>query len=182
VDALTNSPSWETSALVILYDEGGGFYDHVPPPPSFEEPPEDTPLGFRVPALVISPYAKKRFACHTTFDHTSVIKSISERWGVEFGPEFGTRWKQANGIWDSCFDFDQEPIERGIYTGEPLLNINWGTGVHDLLTTEVNPLEGMLERVFVLPELKALDQRANVFDILTSLEQRVISLKRMTTM
>jgi len=151
----------------------------VSPPQAFEEPVEDNPLGFRVPALVVSPYAKKGFACHTVLDHTSVMKSINERWGVEFGLEFGTRWKQAPGIWDSCFDFDQEPIERGIYTGDPLLNINWGTRVHDLLTIEANPLEGMLERIFILPELKALDQRAQVFETLTSLEQRVISLKRM---
>ena len=53
--------------------------------------------------------------------------------------------------------------------------------VHDLLTIEVNPLEGMLERIFILPELKALDHRAQVFETLTSLEQRVISLKRMMT-
>jgi phospholipase C len=179
VDALTTSKSWETSALLLLYDENGGFFDHVSPPQAFEEPVEDNPLGFRVPALVVSPYAKKGFACHTVLDHTSVIKSINERWGVEFGLEFGTRWKQAPGIWDCCFDFDQEPIERGIYTGDPLLNINWGTRVHDLLTIEANPLEGMLERIFILPELKALDQRAQVFETLTSLEQRVISLKRM---
>jgi Phosphoesterase family len=132
-----------------------------------------------VPALVVSPYAKKGFACHTVLDHTSLMKSISERWGVEFGSEFGTRWKHAPGIWDPCFDFDQEPIERGIYTGDPLLNTNWGTRVHDLLTIEANPLEGMLERIFVLPELKALDQWAQVFDARSLLERRVISLKRM---
>lgn len=180
VDALTNSGSWETSALLILYDENGGFYDHVSPPNAFEDPPEDDPLGFRVPALVISPYAKQKFACHTVFDHTSLMKSISERWQVEFGEDSGTRWKLAPGIWDDCFDFNQPPIPRGIYTGAPITDINWGTGVHELLVTEVNPLEGMLERIFLLPELKALDQRAKVFDTLTSLEQSVVSLKRMT--
>jgi phospholipase C len=180
VDALTNSESWETSALLILYDENGGFYDHVPPPPAFEDPPEDDPLGFRVPALVVSPYAKKKFACHTVFDHTSLMKSISERWGVEFGPEFGTRWRQASGIWDDCFDFTQSPIPRGIYTGDPITDLNWGTGIHNLLVREANILEGTLERSFLLPELKALDQRAHIFDRLTFLEQKVISLKRMT--
>jgi phospholipase C len=180
VDALTNSESWETSALLILYDENGGFYDHVPPPQAFEDPPEDNPLGFRVPALVISPYAKKKFACHTVFDHTSLMKSISERWNVDFGPDSGTRWRQAPGIWNDCFDFNQPTIPQGIYTGDPLRDLNWGTGIHDLLVTEVNPLEGMLERIFLLPELKALDQRAHVFDTLISLERHVISLKRMT--
>lgn len=180
VDALTNSQSWESSALLILYDENGGFYDHVAPPGAFEDPPEDDPLGFRVPALVISPYAKQKFACHTVFDHTSLMKSINERWQVKFAEDSGTRWQKAPGIWEDCFDFDQEPIPKGTYTGDPLADLNWGSGIHDLLVRESNLLEGPLERIFLLPELKALDGRAQVFDTLTFLEQKVVSLKRMT--
>jgi phospholipase C len=60
VDALTHSESWATSALVILYDEFGGFYDHVAPRASFEGPPsEDNPLGFRVPAFDYQPFRKE---------------------------------------------------------------------------------------------------------------------------
>ncbi len=59
VDALTHSESWAASALLILYDENGGFFDHVPPPACFEVPvSEDNPLGFRVPAIVVSPYPR----------------------------------------------------------------------------------------------------------------------------
>jgi len=183
VDALTNSASWTSSALVILYDENGGFYDHVPPPPCFERPPsEDTPLGFRVPALVISPYAKRRFASHVTFDHTSIMKSIHTRWNVPFGPEFGTRWPAAPDIWTDCFDFTQAPLRPGTYTGPPITNINWGTGVHDRMVKPPDVLEALLERIFLLPELKALDRRAHVYDTLSTFEQSVITMKRMTDM
>lgn len=178
VDALTHSTSWKSSALLILYDENGGFYDHVAPPLPFEDPPEDRPLGFRVPAIVVSPYSKRKYCSHVVYDHTSLIKSVSERWGVEFGPEFGTRWEHAPAIWDDCFDFTQEPREQGTYTGEPILDVNWGSGVHDLLTAETDPLHATLERIFILPELKELDNRARVFETLTALEQEVISIKR----
>ncbi|HLJ60192.1 MAG TPA: alkaline phosphatase family protein [bacterium] len=182
VDALTNSESWASSALVILYDENGGFYDHVAPPPCFERPlSPDTPLGFRVPALVVSPYAKKG-CCHTTFDHTSIMKSIHVRWNVPFGPEFGTRWQAAPDIWTDCFDFTQPAVQTGTYTGAPITDINWGTGVHDRMVKPPDVLEGLLERIFLLPELKALDRRAQVYDTLGSFEQSVVTTKRMTDM
>jgi phospholipase C len=179
VDALTHSESWATTALVILYDENGGFYDHVPPPLGFDDKPlEDSPLGFRVPALVVSPYARRGVACHTCFDHTSVMKSISKRWGVEFDERFGQRWRAAPDIWTHCFDFGQAPLPPGSYTGEPIIDITWGTGIQDRLAKPADVLEGLLERIFILPELKALDRRALVFDTLVDLEQAVITLKR----
>lgn len=195
VDALTNSESWQTSALVILYDENGGFYDHVPPPSSFEaangvNPPLDDPLGFRVPALVISPYVRRGFACKTVFDHTSLLKSINTRWQVKFDPAvFGTRWQYAPDIWTDCFDFNQVPLAPGTYTQPPAdiaagvlppyHDMNWATGIHNLLTSPAGTLEGFLERIFILPGLKALDCRAQVYDNLTAMEQNVITLKRM---
>ncbi|HEV2439787.1 MAG TPA: alkaline phosphatase family protein [bacterium] len=178
VDALTHSESWEKSALVILYDENGGFYDHVAPPQAFETPPgEDNRLGFRVPAIVISPYPKAR-SCHTVFDHTAIMKSISVRWNVAFGPEFGPRWQHAPDIWSECFDFTKPPLPMGPYTGDPLATLTWGTGIYDRFVKPADILEGFLERIFVLPELKALDRRAQVFDTLVALEQSVINLKR----
>jgi len=179
VDALTHSDSWEKTALVILYDENGGFYDHVAPPPCFEEPAMDDPtLGFRVPAIVVSAYAKRRYACKTVFDHTSVLKSIHSRWNVDFGPEFGTRWRNAPDIWEACFDFTAPPRKMGAYTGEPLRELTWGSGIHRRFTRFSEGFESMLERIFVLPELKALDRRAGVFDALTAVEQGVITRKR----
>ncbi len=180
VDALTHTESWESSALIILYDENGGFYDHVPPPACFEGPSsQDSPLGFRVPAIVVSPYAKRRYVSKTVYDHTSIMKSISARWGVQFDTsKFGPRWEKAPDIWD-CFDFTQAPLPMGAYTGDPLRTLNWGSGIHERFTRLPDRFEALLERIFVLPELKALDRRAQLFETLTAFEQRVITLKRM---
>lgn len=181
VDALTNSPSWDTSAMLILYDECGGFYDHVPPPESPAPSDVDRNFGFRVPALLVSPYAKRGFASHTPHDHTAFIKSIQELWHLrleETSDEFGTRWPLAQSFWDA-FDFDQRPLQRGTYTGDPLTGINWGTGVRERLVSPLGKFENMLERIFVLPELKALDRRSSVFDTLGKMEHSVITLKRM---
>ena len=76
-DALASSPQWESSLLVIVYDEHGGFYDHVPPPQAPDDEPEMFGrYGVRVPAIVVSPWAEPRTVSHTVFDHTSIIKTI----------------------------------------------------------------------------------------------------------
>jgi phospholipase C len=79
-NALASGPKWDRTLLLVLYDEHGGFYDHVPPP----EAPDDNPAtfgryGIRVPALVVSPWVAGRSASHTLFDHTSIIKTILTR-------------------------------------------------------------------------------------------------------
>jgi phospholipase C len=80
-EALRNSPTWEDTVLVIVYDEHGGFYDHVPPPPA---PPgsEFPTLGVRVPALVVGPRVRK-FVSHQTFEHTSLIATILRRFAPD---------------------------------------------------------------------------------------------------
>jgi phospholipase C len=76
-DALSRSPAWDDTLLVIVYDEHGGFYDHVPPPAVHDDSGYQT-LGVRVPALVVGPRVKQ-FTCHETFDHTTLIKTILTR-------------------------------------------------------------------------------------------------------
>jgi phospholipase C len=186
IDALTNSDSWHHTALVLLYDENGGFYDHVPPPPAAvakpKEIPEDDRLGFRVPAVVVSPYPVKGKAVKTVFDHTSILKSISVRWGLDFDEKiFGSRWKTMPDIWQSCFDFSQAPLPMGTYTGPPFKELNFATGVYERLVGPPHDFRDLLERVFHLPELKPLDRRALVYDALALLENRVISMKRMNS-
>ena len=79
-DALAASPQWDRSLLVIVYDENGGFYDHVPPPPAADdEPGMFGRYGVRVPAIIVSPWIEPRTASHTLFDHTSIIKTILSR-------------------------------------------------------------------------------------------------------
>ena len=76
-DALASGPQWERSLLVIVYDEHGGFYDHVPPPQATDDEPEMFGrYGVRVPAIIVSPWIEPRTVSHTVFDHTSIIKTI----------------------------------------------------------------------------------------------------------
>jgi phospholipase C len=83
-NAVTTGPGWARTALVINYDEWGGFYDHVAPSTAPDATPEaGTGLrGFRTPALLISPRARRRYVSHNTYDHTSVLKMIEWRWGL----------------------------------------------------------------------------------------------------
>lgn len=79
-DALTRSPKWEDTLLVIVYDEHGGFYDHVSPP-SVDDGSGFPTLGVRVPALVVGPRVSHT-VCHETLDHTVLIKTILARFAA----------------------------------------------------------------------------------------------------
>jgi phospholipase C len=79
---------WESTLLVVLYDEHGGFYDHVEPPAAVPPgPPEPSweytfdRLGVRVPAVLVSPHVKRGFD-GTPFDHTSLLRYLTEKWGL----------------------------------------------------------------------------------------------------
>jgi phospholipase C len=94
-----NNALWESTLFVLLYDEHGGYYDHVVPPEAM--PPDDhheeysfDRYGIRVPALLISPWVKRGYDS-TTFDHTSLLKYLTEKWGL--GP-LGRRVAAANSI------------------------------------------------------------------------------------
>jgi phospholipase C len=79
-DALAASPQWDRSLLVVVYDENGGFYDHVPPPQAADdEPGMFGSYGVRVPAIIVSPWIEPGAVSHTVFDHTSIIKTILMR-------------------------------------------------------------------------------------------------------
>jgi len=79
-NALAAGPLWEKTLLLIVYDEHGGFHDHVPPPEALDDDPAMFGrYGIRVPALVVSPWVSPRTAAHTVYDHTSIIKTILTR-------------------------------------------------------------------------------------------------------
>jgi len=86
--AVTSSPNWKHTVLVITFDEWGGFFDHVPPPAgpipaaSAAAGDADGLRGFRVPCLVVSPYASRGSVSHTIFDHTSILSLIEWRWSL----------------------------------------------------------------------------------------------------
>ncbi len=71
---LEKSPQWPHMLVVITYDENGGFWDHVAPPKADRWGP-----GSRVPALIVSPYAKRGFVDHTQYDTVSILRFITER-------------------------------------------------------------------------------------------------------
>lgn len=96
VDAIMASSAWPRTAIFVTYDEYGGRWDHVVPPIVDRWGP-----GTRVPAVVISPYAKRRFVDHTPYDMTSILKFIETRWKLE---PLSTRDAQANDM-TAAFDF-----------------------------------------------------------------------------
>lgn len=87
IDAVRNGPNWADSAIIVTYDENGGFWDHVSPPAGDQWGP-----GTRVPTLVVSPFAKKGFVDTTVYDTSSILALIEKRWGLE---PLGTRDRAA---------------------------------------------------------------------------------------
>jgi phospholipase C len=119
VKALMDSPAWRKTMLVITYDEGGGFFDHVHPEPQQLLDPDDprpggfVPLGldltesgrplidrygFRVPAFVISPWVPAKSVSSTLFDHTAITKAIISRFLSDAPPDMGRRVDYANDL------------------------------------------------------------------------------------
>jgi phospholipase C len=86
--AVTRSPNWSRTVLIFNYDEWGGFYEHVPPPPGPTPPADmlagnqDGLRGFRVPCLLVSPFARRRHIATRTYDHTSILRMIESRWSL----------------------------------------------------------------------------------------------------
>ena len=86
-EAVVTSPNWSNTVLVINFDEWGGFFDHVAPalapiPPADAALGSDGRRGFRVPALVISPWSPRATVAHGVYDHTSVLRMIEWRWSL----------------------------------------------------------------------------------------------------
>jgi phospholipase C len=88
-NAVSRSPAWANTVLVINFDEWGGFFEHVPPPagpiPAADQAAGNTDglFGFRVPCLVIAPFARRKHISHLVLDHTSILRMIEWRWDLE---------------------------------------------------------------------------------------------------
>ena len=85
---LEKSPQWDHMVVIITYDENGGFWDHAAPPKGDRFGP-----GTRIPALIVSPFAKKGFVDHTLYDTTSVLRLITERFALPVLPGLDERAK-----------------------------------------------------------------------------------------
>jgi len=100
LDRLKKSPQWPHMAVIVTYDENGGFWDHVPPPSGPGWGDRWGP-GSRVPAIIVSPYARRGYVDKTPYDTTSILKFITRRFDLE--PLPGVR---ANaGDLTNAFDF-----------------------------------------------------------------------------
>ncbi len=77
LNAIMESDAWESTVVILTFDESGGWYDHVPPPQVVLEGRERG-LAPRVPTLVISPFARSNYISHQIFDHASVVRFIEE--------------------------------------------------------------------------------------------------------
>jgi phospholipase C len=117
INAVLTSPAWPKTVLIWLYDEHGGYYDHVAPPAAM--PPDDIKpvlgagdmagdyarYGLRVPAVVVSPFAKKNYVSHVVHDHTSILKFIETKFNL---PALTNRDANADNLLD-CLDLAGPP-------------------------------------------------------------------------
>ena len=89
VHAFMESPQWERGALFIVYDEWGGFFDHVAPPrvPDDRNDPDIDKdfglMGFRIPAIAVSPWVRRGYVAHSVYGFESILKLIEYRFGLE---------------------------------------------------------------------------------------------------
>ena len=127
VNALIGSPAWSRSLLVFTYDEHGGYYDHVTPPAALNpgdgahpgdaesgsRKPTDlygddyTRYGFRVPAVIVSPWSKAGYTSHTLYDHTSILATIERKWNL---PALTLRDANANHLGDCLVSSGAAPF------------------------------------------------------------------------
>jgi acid phosphatase len=101
VQAVCASPYWRSTLVVVTYDENGGRWDHVAPPKIDQWGP-----GTRVPAVIISPYAKAHFVDHTQYETASILALIEKRFGL---PSLGSHDANANPL-TGALNFDQAPL------------------------------------------------------------------------
>jgi phospholipase C len=120
INATMRSPNWPKTVLVFCFDEHGGYYDHVPPPvavapddiaPILKVHPGDhldglhgelpgsyARYGFRVPAVIVSPFAKREYVSHVVHDHTSILSLVEHKWNL---PALTNRDGAADNLLDS---------------------------------------------------------------------------------
>ena len=100
VNAVGESPDWKTSVVVVLWDDWGGLYDNIDPPQKGYGG-----LGFRVPAIIVSPYAKKGFVSKTHYEFGSILKFIEDNWRL--GSLHTTDKRSASIV--NCLNYSQKP-------------------------------------------------------------------------
>jgi phospholipase C len=103
VNAIGTSPYWGRTAIFVIWDDWGGWYDHVPPPTIFNA----NELGFRVPLIVISPYARPAYVSHVNHEFGSILHFIERNFGL---PSLGFSDSRSDDMSD-CFNYLQTPLK-----------------------------------------------------------------------
>jgi phospholipase C len=101
VNAVGKSKFWNSTAIFVQWDDWGGLYDHVPPPYA-----DYDGLGFRVPLIVISPYAKQNYVSHVPYETASVLRFAEDLFGLS---QLSASDLRATSPAGDCFDFSQSP-------------------------------------------------------------------------
>lgn len=110
VNAIGSSPYWANTAIIVTWDDWGGFYDHVPPPKVIDDGTSwgsGYIYGFRVPLIVISPYAKPAYISHVNHDFGSILNFIEQTFGLS---SLGYADGHTDDNLSDCFNFSQTPL------------------------------------------------------------------------
>jgi phospholipase C len=170
-----NEALWQTTLLVVLYDEHGGFYDHVSPPPTV--PPDGHQeeytfdrLGVRVPALLASPWVDPGVV-HTAYDHTSLLRYLSDKWGLAPLTERVTRANSfADVIRTDGTPADNAPASITLPAGQQSLAVAGIAAISDMaepmnehqksLLAFSSALEAEIGEPAILKEMRAAAMRS----------------------
>jgi phospholipase C len=110
VNAAMKRPQWKEMAIVITWDDWGGFYDHVAPKVHKCQNGQIFQTGFRLPAIIVSPYAKKGYVLETPVEQASVPRLVEELWGMDFMSARDPHARDGTaGSLLEAFDFAQAP-------------------------------------------------------------------------
>jgi phospholipase C len=183
VNAIGNSPAWLKTVLIVTYDEHGGYYDHVPPPVALApdgvgpvvESGESTydgyaRYGFRVPSMVVSPYAKLNHVSHVVHDHTSILAFLQRKWNL---PAMTHRDANANDLTD-FLDLKAMAAKRPTFPKLPSLPAS-GENARALACSTSGP--GSIPP----PSRRAIPLRVEMRDLGLSRRRRGLELEMWTT-
>ncbi len=132
IDAVMRGPGWKSTLLIWVFDEHGGYYDHVVPPRAI--PPDNIPpqtnggpaytgfaqYGFRVPCAVVSPWARPNYVSHQVFDHTSICALAEAKWNM---PAMTRRDANARNMLD-MLDLSRPAFLTPPKLARPLLDVD----------------------------------------------------------
>lgn len=123
INDIMKSDYWKDTAIIVTYDESGGYWDHVAPPQLQPSPDGLAGAGPRIPALVISPYSKQNYVGHEQYDSTSILKFIEWNWGVD---ALNNRDASANNLLD-LMDFSNPNFTPYMYPLQEMHTNPFGT-------------------------------------------------------